>query len=516
VLVALGDSITAGTQDGFTVSERQEHAYINKIARAAGVPFGMPMVGGEGIPLRVFVDGTQDLERVRREGAVLQKALAPLALWTYYVGAPPFMPPVWDWIGMGGRTPASRESKTRPQHNFAVPGFEVRHLGAIRKTTDVAREMHQGTLDLGNLAGLTPLVRAILQNGRSWGTSGSALDRAVQARPDLVVLWCGANDALAPIYAGRVDDRLLTPVEDRAWTFLDRTPLGKELLRTTEAPVPGFERSVREAVERLLRETSAHIVLPTIPDVTVVPAARRLGEPLGKLPYRVVLKDGTDVTDRLERWVIPNGVAGEGKNGRTHFPPGTTVPVLSAIWRFAASHKIETCAQFDAAMQAASSALFREDDVLDPDEQAQVLGRIQEYNRVLRQLAAGQPRLHLIEVNDILHEIQRQGILLRGSGPEQVRVTTTFTGVQVRGMEGIFSYDGLHPSDTGHAVIANMILDRVKAELAGDPRFAAFVSAPAVDELAAWRQDPHARRRQVLVMDAEVLGELKARLSALG
>ena len=71
-----------------------------------------------------------------------------------------------------------------------------------------------------------------------------------------------------------------------------------------------------------------------------------------------------------------------------------------------------------------------------------------------------------------------------------MRITTTFTGVtDARGYAGIFSNDGVHPSATGHAIIANIILDRIQADLKEHPRFRAWSDVAPVDERAVFRSD---------------------------
>ena len=69
----------------------------------------------------------------------------------------------------------------------------------------------------------------------------------------------------------------------------------------------------------------------------------------------------------------------------------------------------------------------------------------------------------------------------------------------------MFSFDGVHPSDTGHAVVANVLLDTIKSELGDDPRFAAFEAANPVDEKAVYSNDPHRDSRQVLVLERSAL-----------
>lgn len=514
-MVVLGDSLSAGMQDGFTVRDRQEMAYASQIARAAGIPFNNPEITAPGLPVEVFRGGRFDEGGLDRDRDLLVNALAPLAAWTYYLGVPPFLyPAVWDMLGQGVRAPESRSTPERPQHNFAYSGAEARHLTSHATARDVLGEIHQRLADFTDVGSRVPLVRAVLQNG---GRSeiGSQVDQAIATRPDLVILWAGGNDALEAALAGYLDDRKLTPVEDQVWTLHDRSPLGKTTLRTTDQVIPGFRSAMvgpEGALTRLLAETSAEILVGTVPDVDVIPNLVPLGQAVGPLPFRIVLKDGTDVTDELQQLVLPNNVRGPGKDGRRVFPPDTRVPLTSMLEMFMAHGPTATAGEFRATLQkVAGEGWFSEDQALDPDEQEQIRRRVQEYNDLLRTAAAANPRVHLVDVAEELRQLEASGRPLRGSGPD-VTVTTTYTGVHdARGFDGIFSYDGVHPSDTGHAVVANMFLDHVKANLGHDPRFARFVGAPEVDEKMVYARDPHRNPGQ-LVLDPQGIQELRSRL----
>ena len=101
-------------------------------------------------------------------------------------------------------------------------------------------------------------------------------------------------------------------------------------------------------------------------------------------------------------------------------------------------------------------------------------------------------------VNALLEQAKTTGVPLRGSGPEVV-MGTTFTGLQTEsGAHGFFSYDGIHPSDVGHAILANEMLTVAKERLSDKPRFAQLTSAPLLDEKAIHADDP--RTRPVLIL----------------
>ncbi|MEW6284478.1 MAG: hypothetical protein AB1758_38040, partial [Candidatus Eremiobacterota bacterium] len=131
------------------------------------------------------------------------------------------------------------------------------------------------------------------------------------------------------------------------------------------------------------------------------------------------------------------------------------------------------------------------DEVLTPDELDRIRGRIREYNQLLREAATADRRLHLVDIHDLVNQAAIHGLPLRGAGPE-VTVTTTYTGLKdPRGFDGFVSYDGVHPSDVGYAVVANAVLDGIREHLGGEPRFVDLTSAESIDEKAVFRKDPH-------------------------
>lgn len=485
-MVAVGDSITMGTQDFTTVHDRQEWSYGSQLAKQLGVPFGQPLVTEGGIGPRTWVDGKFDPIRNAGIQAGLRRASAPLAFYLRYLGIPSeeALDRVYRAPGMGQRDPATVGEE---QHNFAVAGYELRHVEDVASTKDYLAQMRQGSESMGGLTGEVPLIHAALQEGGP-DPLGSALDQAVDKDPDLVLLWAGNNDALETS-GGLVDDRTLTPLADGPWEFWDQDPItGSPVHRRLEG-MKGFEASTKSLFERLRTETDAQVLVMNIPEVTAIPFLRTLGEKVGDLPFRILAVDGTDVTERLEQWTIPNGVRG---GSRPEFPAGSRVNLIRLMGAFLAAGPVRSADEMDQRLRdlTAARALFTEAEVLDTDEIATVNGRIRAYNEVLAREAQGDARFHLVDMHGIFEEVHRDGRPLRGEG-EEVRVTSTFTGARERGMEGMFSFDGVHPSDTGHAVLANLMLDRLRQDLGDDPKWAFLRDVQPVDEKAVFRGDPH-------------------------
>lgn len=501
-MVTVGDSLTAGMQDITLVQDRQERSYGKMLADHVGIPFRQPDITEHGIPPRLFRDKNVSLLPVLVDYVQVGLAMAaPLAALAVGKVPPEFMLwPLYEAGHMGERV----DPKT-PVDNFAIPGFELRHLTDVANVKDLMGEMAAKVHHPLTLPAIGPYVHSILQDEEGAGNGRDEITRAAERDPDLVLLWAGNNDALEGVVTGGVvDDRTLTPMEDGKWSYHSYNPLtGRTALHETKTVQPGFRTSMDRVVTRLLDETDAHVVMMNIPNVTVVPFLRTVGEKVGPLPFRCVLPDGTDVTKWIEDFTIPSEARGGGQH-----PPGSRIGLVMLLAKFAAMVPTGRAEEFFSATQALSGGVFTPDEVLDPSEMGRIQGRVDEYNALLAAIAEREDRIHLVDMNGLLNRAAAEGVALKGEGPE-VRATNTFTGLQdARGYEGIFSFDGVHPSDVGHAVIANAVKETVARELGSDERFRDFVERPPLDEKAALQGDPHrAAERPVLVLRPGVGGD---------
>ena len=487
-MVAVGDSLTAGMQDATLDLELQNKSFSSLIARQAELDFQMPEIHGGAIPPKLFEPGEVPIWRTLWNYSQLGLAsAAPVALTALGLTPPSLsLLPLYHVSGMG------KQKGSDDTNNFAVPGFELRHLNDVANVSDytaAAARKEESALFVPVEA---PLVKAIIQKGGSEKKGKTEIDLAVEKKPDLVTLWAGNNDILFTALMGNVDDQSLTPIEDRKWLL---NP-GESEPKYTEREVPGLKSSMvgtNGALTRLLNETDAEVMLMNVPDVTTIPHLLTVGEKVGRLPFEVVLPDGTDITKKLEQFRVPKGVRGADEGGRETFPEGTRVGLgylLTTLYRLIGKDGGE-----ETFSMQSDTALLSENEVLDPDEVAQIQEHTHRFNNILKE-AAENPRVHLVDVNAALGQAKAGGYTLRGEGPE-VKVGANFTGVAAPGeMEGLFSHDGVHPSDVGQAVVANLILDVAKNELADDARFEAVVNAPLVDEKAALKADPKSRARR--------------------
>lgn len=518
-MVAIGDSLTQGTQDATTIQDRQAHCYVKQLADHAGLSFNMAYMDGEGIPFNIFHDHTFDSHHFYSHLIKLGLAVAPLALYTYFVGVPDNVIPTWDVVPhMGKRTEASKNTPEHPQSDFAVCGYTMRHLSNVANVQDYLEEIHEGLTSVHDVGVEVPLVRATLGNGESDG-DGTAVDQALQRNPDLIVAWAGNNDALSSVFNGRLDDAILTPVEDKKWEYQVSNPItGSTHEVVTDRVMPGFRSQVlgeNGLIDRLLKGSHADVMLFNIPDVTVVALAKEVGKPVGKLPFKVLLNGGDDVTDQLENWVIPDTIKGKGHGGRKTFPPGTRVSLSTVLHNLILHGAPQTKDELHAILTPhRDDGFLGEDDVLDPEELTTVQHRIQDFNGILAEAAQKSPRVHLVDIHAVLDDTAKHGHQLRGDGPEEW-VCASYTGApDIQGRDGIFSYDGVHPSDTGHALVANVLLDTIKRDLGDNPRFARFRNLPPLDEKQVHHADPHATGKAVtsIILDEHHVDELNRSL----
>jgi GDSL-like lipase/acylhydrolase family protein len=164
-LVVVGDSLSAGYQNGSLLKSQQLNGYAAVVARQAGVPLPLPLIGAPGIPnVLTLVD--------------------------------PGPPPV---LGvMPGVSPGRVDDPLVQAMNLAVPGHRVKDALTVRPDFKFSTD---------------PLADLVLGfPGLFLGVSRSQVEWAEALAPTAVIVWLGNNDVLGPAIAG--DASLVTPVRD--------------------------------------------------------------------------------------------------------------------------------------------------------------------------------------------------------------------------------------------------------------------------------------------------------------
>jgi lysophospholipase L1-like esterase len=200
---------------------------------------------------------------------------------------------------------------------------------------------------------------------------------------------------------------------------------GRAVDGVTLTPAPVF-RQVYGQIITALKATGAQIVAANLPDVTSIPYVRTIP------PF---LTD--PATGRPVALLGPNGPL-----------PQNAYVTLAATTFLARRDGIPTAL-------GGTGAPLPDEVILDPAEVAVIQERVTANNQAIREIcsAAGVP---VLDLHGLLDELATTGRTVGG-----VTLTSAFlTG-------GVFSYDGVHPTDLGYAVVANEWI-RVINENGGD------------------------------------------------
>jgi hypothetical protein len=349
-LVVVGDSLSAGFQNGSLLDLQQPNGYASLVASQAGTTLDLPLIASPGLP-NVLV------------------LINP--------GPPPVIIPS---LGMS----TGRDNTFLQAMDLAVPGANVQDALTTRPTpafttiTDVV-------LGLPGLLG---------------GVSRSQVEWAENLAPTTVLLWLGNNDALSVVFTA--DPATLTPVE--------------------------IFKAAYEEVTNRLAATGATLVLANIPDVTVIPyltsaekVAAQTGRPLSVVGPILGISPGDFITPDAFPLIL----------ARLSDP--SLGPLPSNV-------------------------------VLDAGEVVIVRSRIDSYNEIIATQARANGAA-LVDIHQLLTQIQAEGFMMGGQ-----RLTTDFLG-------GIFSLDGIHPTNTGYGIVANAFIKEL------NQTFAAAIPPVSVEQI---------------------------------
>ncbi len=321
--------------------------------------------------------------------------------------------------------------------NLAVPGFKVHDALTFKPTT---LNVPPGPPDQwGNLVLGYP---APFLNG---GPSRTMIEQAVMQKPLVAMVWLGNNDALVPALVG-------------GGKKPDGTPVG---IAGAITPPADFEKDYKAILDKLCGFkaitpdgtagfcTSLTVVITaTIPDLTTIPyftplneVAQLFGVSTETLMSKTDLKTG-DFVRRSALPVIQKILNGD-KTASLASPcdsPIYALPVSKVPCVFSAADA--------AAVQTAVNA----------------------YNAAIARQSAAHHAL-VLDTYGFISRLHDQGYNI-GS----LRLTTSYLG-------GLFSLDGIHPSATGYAVLANFMIDKLNTLLHLDV-------VPEASVEAVWKSDP--------------------------
>lgn len=185
-------------------------------------------------------------------------------------------------------------------------------------------------------------------------------------------------------------------------------------------PLPAFEAAYTTVISRLAA-TGAAMVLANIPDVTVIPyltsaekVALMTGQPLEVVGPVLGLSHGDFVTP-------------------------DAFPLILARLANPALGKLPGNV------------------VLDKSEVEIIRDRIDDYNHIVAK-QAHENGAALVDIHDLMTQIQAKGYVICNQ-----KLTADFLG-------GIFSLDGIHPTNTGYAIVGNAFIKELNREFKTDIR----------------------------------------------
>lgn len=350
-MIVIGDSLSAGFQNGSLMASQQVHGFAAVLEAQAGTGLFLPLIAEPGIPNALFL-------------------------------VDPGPPPVLDTLP-GAST--GRIDPTIQTLNLAVPGHDVQD--ALTTRPDFLFD------------DLTDLILGL--PGLFGGISKSQVEWAEALQPTTVIIWLGNNDVLGAATEG--DASLVTPTDD-------------------------FKAAYAEVINRMAA-TGATLVVGNIPDVTVIPFLTS-GEEVAALvglPLDVI---GPVLGIGPEDFVTPDAfeIIGLILGG---FIPG---PLPANV-------------------------------VLDAMEVVTIQAATEEFNAFIAEQASASGAA-LVDIAGLLGSLASDGYVAHGQ-----RLTVDFLG-------GIFSLDGVHPTNTGYAIVANEFIHVLNTQ------FAAGVPPVAVAQVA--------------------------------
>ncbi|MFP4388419.1 MAG: SGNH/GDSL hydrolase family protein [Desulfococcaceae bacterium] len=255
----------------------------------------------------------------------------------------------------------------------------------------------------------------------------------------IITLWIGNNDVLGAVL--RESGTLLNSEAIQA--FLNDPAMGHDL--------PDVTAHLTEIVERLSAIPRAEVLIANIPDVSQV-AFLLTPEDL----ERLAVFPGAEVTA-----LAPGEALGFGPFLNPEAPEQSVARALST-----------NNALLNAAILGTRAA--SESFVLTPEEAAPIQERVAALNQLIADLAR-RPNVHLVDVNGTLERLAAGEITVAGNN-----LTRTWGG-------GAFSLDGIHPSNTGYALLANRHVAALNAAMPD-------LAVPELDLSVVWENDPYRDR----------------------
>ena len=211
--------------------------------------------------------------------------------------------------------------------------------------------------------------------------------------------------------------------------------------------ISDFTTQYKALITLLSTKTPAHLVIGNIPDVTLVPYLQPAALILGEY------------------------------SAATHLPTAT----LSALFGIVPGDFVtpEGLSEISAILSHQQTTTLSDAGVLTAAEASTVRANVAAYNQVIAQEAQSVGAT-LVDINATFSQIAANGIVVNS-------YTGTFSF-----LGGLFSLDGIHPTNTGYAVLANKFIDTMNSSMHTTIPDVSLSAVSATDPLWPPNFIPHA------------------------
>lgn len=407
-MVSIGNSITSGYQSSALYEDGQQYSFPSQIAKQVKTNYVQPLISNPGIGGRIDIQSLN---------------LATNTVTFFY--------------NPSSGSPENPNYAT-PFNNLGIPGavlYDVLH------TTDFAGQ--------GSSSRANPFFSLILRNS---ALGANIFQQAKKLNPTFLTLWIGNNDVLGYATSGG-------------------TAISSFSNAATPTPSSVFTNLYGELIQTIVNDTvmkKAKVAVGNIPDVQSIPFFTTVG-PMVAYELQLALPAGTPLTTPVFVYQKHEGGAGVSAASVADLASGTVLLTLVAsnyapligthtgkFWWDHGYNPANLGIDTTQAFGMSAKNPFPDALVLDPSEISITSAAVTSFNNTISSLVSPLPNFVLIDVNGLLKNIRAND----GTG-------TYYNGIAFRSTfisGGLFSLDGVHPSNQGHAIIANKFIDGINAK----------------------------------------------------
>ncbi len=413
-LVAIGDSSTMGIMDLGLKEDFQQHSYPYFIACQLGIDddFQQPLVTEPGVGVYPY-----------KTPVTLENGTLVADYWDENLSIDEMVAAILPLL--------KNVMLDRPYDNLAVNGAR---LYDIRHTTGSVNSVSPGNyfFDI--------VLRNVILPPYPYFGDTTVLEQVVELDPDIVLLWIGNNDVLGAVLAGGVESQITT--------------------------YDDFRNEMYALLSDLTAETDAEIVIANIPgylplgfalDADFVDTGSAVEPVVFDMAGLQPINFGTEASpDYIPLLIEESGVSHILLTGAIEYSEnGTGIPSKTQLMQ---APYLKTQQEADAiyakmaeiGLPVDGSSVgtnLTGDYTITSSEEKTIDNAIAGFNSVITQLA-GQFGIPLVDMHT-LYDPDNPGAFGGYSG-EYVLHNKAST---------VFSLDGVHPNNLGHAVIANAFID---------------------------------------------------------